>query len=57
MDLLLLTLSLCTTLTLLQILGDYDSQIAHLAREMDVIRGDFSDWEKVGSGAQASSGR
>jgi nuclear pore complex protein Nup54 len=31
--------------TSLQILEDYDSQLAHLRKEIDMIKNDFSDWE------------
>lgn len=33
-------------LTPFQILGDYESQIAHLGREMETIKRDFVDWER-----------
>ena len=34
--------------TCVQILEDYNSQMAHLAKELEQIRKDFEEWEQSG---------
>jgi nuclear pore complex protein Nup54 len=37
----------CTRLNVLQLLSDYDSQLEHLKKELDLIRDDFTAWEST----------